>query len=303
VNGHQYDLQDDQCYNSDYDQLYDLFDPQRFDEDPAGLKGLDPNLQDVLKLNKKYKSQIKRAKKRKTFKLNTLNQYDENQVCLNTLKRLYLTTKSIISLNKKPENDSKKLKLRSIFANDGKCEPSFMLHNWLYSNKDIKSNLELTKSLKLIQPLLEETVQKKYTTSRMWESFQGPLTWQHFCRLAFRDSSSTGSSMSSHMGHHGQFSHQTSSGHSSAHAGSSNSNTSNNYDPEPIPALVVSSSDKDWMTISPYAVKFWDKLNLEPYSKHKNVAYLVMVPDFGTCSDTETDFGEYLCLLEKNFSF
>jgi len=54
----------------------------------------------------------------------------------------------------------------------------------------------------------------------------------------------------------------------------------NNYEPEPIPALLVSSSEKDWLTVSPYAIKFWDKLNLEPYSKSKNIAYVVLVPDF-----------------------
>ena len=50
--------------------------------------------------------------------------------------------------------------------------------------------------------------------------------------------------------------------------------------PEPIPAFLVSSAEKDWLTISPYAVKFWDKLNLEPYSKQKNISYIVLVPDF-----------------------
>lgn len=52
------------------------------------------------------------------------------------------------------------------------------------------------------------------------------------------------------------------------------------YEPEPVPALLVSSLDKEWMTISPYAIKYWDKLNLEPYSKQKNIAYVVVMPDF-----------------------
>ena len=36
------------------------------------------------------------------------------------------------------------------------------------------------------------------------------------------------------------------------------------------------------MAVSPYAIKFWDKLNLDPYAKQKNIAYLVVVPDFDT---------------------
>ena len=67
---------------------------------------------------------------------------------------------------------------------------SFLYHKWIHEKKEIKSNIKLTKSLKQIQPLLEETVQKKYTAAKMWDSFQGPLTWQHFCRLAFKDTAS-----------------------------------------------------------------------------------------------------------------
>jgi len=61
------------------------------------------------------------------------------------------------------------------------------LHKWLYDNKEIESNLELTKSLKQIQSLLEETIHKKYTISKMRESFQDPLTR----RLAFREQKTT----------------------------------------------------------------------------------------------------------------
>lgn len=50
---------------------------------------------------------------------------------------------------------------------------SLIYHKWLYEESEINSNIERTKSLKQIQPLLEETVQNKFTTSKMWESFQG----------------------------------------------------------------------------------------------------------------------------------
>ncbi|CAF1015787.1 unnamed protein product, partial [Brachionus calyciflorus] len=184
--------------------------------------------------SKLMSQRLKKYLKQK-LKLACLNEFDENNVCRNVLKRL-----------------------------DGKMDlkdSKFILHEWLYKKKEIKSNLEMTKSLKLIQPLLEETVQKKYTTSRMWESFQGPLTWQHFCRLA---SNTTQQKQSQNSNQSNQ---------------QNNTTSQQNYEPEPIPALLVSSLDKDWVTISPYALKFWDKLNLEPYSRQKNLAYLILMPD------------------------
>ena len=192
----------------------------------------------------------------------------------------------------------KKLKLKSLFAtNDSRTGGNkFLLHSWLYAKKELKSNLELTKSLKLIQPLLEETVLKKYTTSRLWESFQGPLTWQHFCRLALQNtnkrnaghhhthhanSGGSGAASGSGSAHHHQNGNGISGGGAQNQSGGSAQSSGFNYEPEPIPSLLVSSSDKDsWLTVSPYAIKFWDKLNFEPYSKQKNIAYVVLMPDF-----------------------
>jgi mediator of RNA polymerase II transcription subunit 13 len=117
----------------------------------------------------------------------------------------------------------------------------------LNAKKELKSNSELTKCLKYMQPLLDEAIQRKHTSARLWENVQGPMTWQHFCRIAYRDVNS--------------------------------GLLTCNYEPEPIPALLVSSSEHDWLSVSPYAIKFWDKLSIEPYSKQKNIAYCVMCPD------------------------
>ena len=187
--------------------------------------------------------------------LTKLSEFDENKASWNILRRLESSSRrNGAEIDKQPLAAS-----------------SFMLHKWLYTNKDIKSNMEKTKSLKQIQPLLEETVQKKYTTSRMWESFQGPLTWQHFCRLAFRDSQTGAANQHTH-----------SSGGSSGSTQPTNSSLHNGltHEPEPIPALLVASAEKDWLAVSPYAIKFWDKLNLEPYSKQKNIAYISLIPEF-----------------------
>lgn len=240
------------------------------------------------------------------LKSHTLNVYDENKSGLNVLRRLITKTK----LNKTKLQMTSQLDMTNCAGNDNNVNDqktdkltsfdnkpsisSFLYHKWIHEKKEIKSNVELTKSLKQIQPLLEETVQKKYTTAKMWDSFQGPLTWQHFCRLAFKDTASSHSS--SHHLESTALSNEKTSGDkgtsgTSGGSGSENKPSSSrtesshhqqSYEPEPVPAFLVSSLDKEWMAISPYAVKFWDKLNLEPYAKQKNISYLVIVPDFDT---------------------
>ena len=37
--------------------------------------------------------------------------------------------------------------------------------------------------------------------------------------------------------------------------------------------------DRDWVSIAPLAIPHWDRLLLEPYSKQRDVAYIVVAPD------------------------
>jgi mediator of RNA polymerase II transcription subunit 13 len=37
--------------------------------------------------------------------------------------------------------------------------------------------------------------------------------------------------------------------------------------------------EKDWLSLSPYAIQYWEKLLLEPYSYARDVAYIVVAPD------------------------
>lgn len=48
--------------------------------------------------------------------------------------------------------------------------------------------------------------------------------------------------------------------------------------PEPVP-LLLAASDREWVTISPFALRLWDRLSLEPYGQPKDVVYLAVVPD------------------------
>ena len=37
--------------------------------------------------------------------------------------------------------------------------------------------------------------------------------------------------------------------------------------------------DNDWLVVSPHALRYWEKLFLEPYSDQRDVVYLAIIPD------------------------
>nr|CAI5832401.1 unnamed protein product [Callosobruchus analis] len=95
-----------------------------------------------------------------------------------------------------------------------------------------------------LQPLLQEAIQKKCQTRLLWEApsaVKGPLTWRQFHRLAGRG-------------------------------------TDDRCEPQPIPSVIV-GHDKDWLSLSPYALQHWESLLLEPYSYSRDIAYVVVAPD------------------------
>lgn len=117
-----------------------------------------------------------------------------------------------------------------------------VLHPWQFSYAPFPpNNHDTVRFLRKLQPLLQESVQKKPT--KMWEvtySVSGPLTWRQFHRLAGRGAE-------------------------------------DQCEPQPIPSLLV-GHNREWVGIAPYALKMWDQLNLEPYSTTRDVAYLVLTP-------------------------
>lgn len=54
--------------------------------------------------------------------------------------------------------------------------------------------------------------------------------------------------------------------------------TDDRCEPQPIPKVVV-GHEKDWLSVAPYALHYWEKLLLEPYSYSRDVAYVVVAPD------------------------
>lgn len=118
------------------------------------------------------------------------------------------------------------------------------MHRWPFlraSGPDCSQ--DIVRVMKSLQPQLQEAVQKKCTT-RLWEApytVSGPLTWRQFHRLAGRG-------------------------------------TEDRCEPQPVPSMMV-GYEKDWLSLSPYALHYWEKLLLEPYSYARDVAYIVVAPD------------------------
>lgn len=119
------------------------------------------------------------------------------------------------------------------------------LHHWPYLHCPCPaSSLVSMGLLRGLQPLLQEAVHKKRGNQGLWEvtyRVAGPLTWRQFHRLAGRG-------------------------------------TEDQCEPQPIPSLLL-GYDRDWLALSPFALRYWDKLLLEPYSPARDVAYVVVLPD------------------------
>lgn len=141
------------------------------------------------------------------------------------------------------------------------------VHDWQFITAPIpENNLDVTNLLKILQPSLDESIgshnklYKDYVHQQQQHIFsardsptgapvvptppcQGPLTWRQF--------------------------HQ-----------SSGRGTEDQCEPQPIPTLLVGHHvEKNHLALSPFALKFWDKLSLEPYAPGHNMFYLVISPN------------------------
>jgi mediator of RNA polymerase II transcription subunit 13 len=63
--------------------------------------------------------------------------------------------------------------------------------------------------------------------------------------------------------------------------------TDEQCEPQPIPSVLVGyavandplAPDKEWLSLSPFAISAWEKLMLEPYTKSRDVCYVVVSPE------------------------
>lgn len=129
------------------------------------------------------------------------------------------------------------------------------LHQWSYSTFPLDSDQQLITMLRALQPILVEALKKRHVNG-LWSTIDGPLTWKSFHQLLYIQNQ------------HAHLEEQISG-------------------PQPIP-YVLTGFDREWMTLAPYGLKFWDKLCLEPYSKHKEISYICVVPD-----------NDYVCSTSK----
>ncbi|CAG0914144.1 unnamed protein product [Notodromas monacha] len=118
------------------------------------------------------------------------------------------------------------------------------LHSWPFVfPKARTTSQEVMRAMRVLQPLLQEAIQKKKNVGARDTTYQvsGPLTWRQFHRMAGRG-------------------------------------TEDQCEPQPIPYLVV-GHEKDWLTLSPLSIGCWENLVLEPFGRPRDVAYIVVTPD------------------------
>ncbi|GFR23142.1 mediator of RNA polymerase II transcription subunit 13 [Trichonephila clavata] len=143
---------------------------------------------------------------------------------------------------------------------------SSCLHKWPYVSSPLpSSSQDIRLHLESIKPLLQHAVHKK-NTQRLWEVtyvVSGPLTWREFHRLAARGAD-------------------------------------DQCEPQPIPSLLL-GHDKDSVAVSPFSVKHWDKLHLEPHSLPRDIAYIVVAPENDVVlSSVKSFFRELSCTYEAH---
>lgn len=123
---------------------------------------------------------------------------------------------------------------------------STCLHKWQFlqgASRIPQNSQDCVQVLKSLQPILQDAIQNKRSIP-LWEhkyKLSGPLTWKEFHQLAGRGSDE-------------------------------------NSTPQPIPSFLA-GLDGDWVSLSPYSLRYWDKQFLEPYGKPRDIAYIVLAPD------------------------
>ncbi|CAH4037111.1 unnamed protein product [Pieris brassicae] len=116
------------------------------------------------------------------------------------------------------------------------------VHRWPFIGaRAPRSSRDVVRLMRRLRPLLQDAIQKRCAGARMWDGVTGPLTWRQFHLLAGRGNE-------------------------------------DRCEPQPVPPLLV-GHDRDWVSLSPYALRHWERLALEPYSYSRDIAYVVLAAD------------------------
>ena len=101
-------------------------------------------------------------------------EHDGNEVCFHALEQGKAAAMNTATSCNTPGRNSQQTQL---------------LHKWSYViAKEPSSSISIVRTMKTVQPLLQEAVHKKRTPA-LWEAtykVEGPLTWRQFHRLAIR---------------------------------------------------------------------------------------------------------------------
>ena len=89
---------------------------------------------------------------------------------------------------------------------------------------------------------------------------EGPLTWRQFHRMA---------------------------------GVTTKGNTDDGCEPLPIPSVTV-GYEREWMSVSPLSLYYWDSLAMEPWAPPRDVAYIVLAPDSDNLMQVR--YGNMICL-------
>ena len=99
--------------------------------------------------------------------------------------------------------------------------------------------------MKCLLPILNISLHVRNGTENTKLNVEGPLTWRQFHRMA---------------------------------GVTTKGNTDDGCEPLPIPSLTV-GYEREWLSVSPLSLYYWDSLGLEPWAASRDVAYIVLAPD------------------------
>ena len=107
------------------------------------------------------------------------------------------------------------------------------------------SSEDIVRVMKCLLSILNTSLHVRKGVENPQLNVDGPLTWRQFHRMA---------------------------------GVTTKGNTDDVCEPLPIPSLMV-GYEREWMSVSPLSLYYWDSLNFEPWAASRDVAYLVLAPD------------------------
>jgi len=120
------------------------------------------------------------------------------------------------------------------------------LHRWaVIPAAGPLSSEDIVRVMKCLLPILNTSLHVRNGTENTKLNVDGPLTWRQFHRMA---------------------------------GVTTKGNTDDGCEPLPIPSLMV-GYEREWMSVSPLSLYYWDSLNFEPWGAGRDVAYLCVAPD------------------------